>query len=69
MNHTSFEKFARDCEQVCAKYLHKDFDGNPSFDGDQEENGYSLDTLYIHWEDGMAEPDDIQAMLRMNGRI
>jgi len=55
---TDWESFLARCTKLCKEFLHEDFEGKPSFDGDQDVCGYSLDWLYQEYEDA-ASPEDI----------
>lgn len=55
---SAWEAFVSRCENLCSAHLSPGADGKPSFDGDDETDGYSLDWLHEQFEAG-ARPLDV----------
>lgn len=62
---TNFERFAEKCERLCAGHLHRDHLGNPSFDGNMEQDGYSMDWLHDQFRLGVT-PHGVLTMMQQN---
>ena len=43
---SEWEFFVSACEDACRDFLHEDYKGNLSFDGDADVEGYSLGELF-----------------------
>lgn len=56
-------RFVGQCELLCGFLLHTGPNGRPSFDGDQERDGYSLDWLFDQFTAGL-EPEDVLIEMR-----
>ena len=60
---TPFENFHERCMKLCSRHLHLDHRNQPSFDGDQATDGYSLDWLHDHFEAGKRPLDVLHVLL------
>ena len=66
---SDFELFVARCVKLCSSQLHMGHDGKPSFDGDQETDGYSLDWLHEQFGTGARPLDVLHRLLWRKRRL
>lgn len=60
---TDWDRFVDRCTKLCGHHLHEDHEGKPSFDGSDDEDGYSLDWLHGQFTAGKRPLDVLHNLL------
>lgn len=60
---TPWDTYVARCVKLCSRHLRKDHERNPSFDGDDSADGYSLDWLYDQYKAGKRPLDVLHSLV------